>query len=349
MMINKKFRWFLIRDHILVWISAFALFILIRTSGTTDNTGLDLPLSVSIPLSILLGVFFGLISGIATLYFSERFYRRVSLKRFLSLRLAFTVCFLISNVFIVFLIFTRGIQVLDVTLAQFLTQGPIWIFVIYLAIVDFGLALFGQMNLILGRGNILKIISGKFYEPKEEERIFMFLDLQSATTIAEQIGHLQFSRLIQDCFNDLAITENFDAQVYQYVGDEAVLTWPMNGLKDGKCLKAYFAFHHLIESKAEYYNQQYGEVPFFKAGVHMGQVTASEVGKYKREIAYHGDTINTASRIQNLCNTLNQSLLISEELHHALEISTDFNFTSMGTHHLKGKEKVVELWSVTEG
>lgn len=336
------------RDHVLVWISAFTLFILIRTSGTTDNTGLDLPFSVSIPLSILLGIFFGLISGVATLYFSERFYRRVSLRRFFLLRFTFTISFLIVNVFFVFVIFTRVIQVLDVTLMQFLTQGPIWVFVIYLALVDFGLALFGQMNLMLGRGNILKIISGKFYEPQEEERIFMFLDLQSSTTIAERIGHLKFSRLIQDCFNDLAITENFDAQVYQYVGDEAVLTWPMDGLKNGKCLKAYFAFHHLIESKAEHYHHHFGEVPFFKAGVHLGQVTASEVGKYKREIAYHGDTLNTTSRIQGLCTSLGQRLLISEELHHSLGDINDLTFNSMGTHHLKGKEKEVELWGVSE-
>ncbi|MDW3192335.1 MAG: adenylate/guanylate cyclase domain-containing protein [Cytophagales bacterium] len=348
MMINKKYRWFLIRDHVLVWICAFFLFVLIRTSGTTDNTGLDLPLRQSFALSIFLGIFFGIISGIATLYFSERFYRRVSLKRFLTLRLLFTLSFLITNVFFVFMIFTRGIQVLDVTLKEFLVQGPIWVFVIYLAIVDFGLALFGQMNLMLGRGNILKIISGKFYEPMEEERIFMFLDLQGSATIAERIGHLSFSRLIQDCFNDLAITENFNAQVYQYVGDEAVLTWPMEGLKNGNCVKAYFAFHHLIESKAAYYQQQYDEVPFFKAGLHMGQVTASEVGKYKREIAYHGDTINTASRIQGLCNTLNQHILISEELHQSLSSITDLEFTSMGAHHLKGKEKEVELWGVNE-
>lgn len=348
MMINKKYRWFLIRDHVLVWISAFTLFMMIRTTGTTDVTGIEIPVRVSLRMTISLGVFFGLISGLATLFFSERFYRRVSLRKFLLLRLLFTISFLVANIFLVYVIFTKVIQVLDVTLKEFLVQGPIWIFVIYLVMVDFGLALFGQMNLMLGRGNILKIISGKFYEPKEEERIFMFLDLQGSATIAERIGHLPFSRLIQDCFNDLAITENFNAQVYQYVGDEAVLTWPMEGLKNGNCVKAYFAFHHLIESKAAYYQQQYGEVPFFKAGLHMGQVTASEVGKYKREIAYHGDTINTASRIQGLCNTLNQRILISEELHQSLSSITELEFSSMGTHQLKGKEKEVELWGVTE-
>lgn len=319
-----------------------------QNSGTTDNSGLDISITTSIKLCLALGMVFGLISGIATLYFAERFYRRVSLKKFLMLRLAFTLSFLIANIFVVFFLFTRVIDAIDATLEQFLTQGPIWVFVIYLILVDFGLALFGQMNLMLGRGNIMKIISGKFYKPQEEERIFMFLDLQASTTIAEKIGHLKFSQLLQDCFNDLAITENFNAQIYQYVGDEAVLTWPMEGLRKDNCLKAFFAFHHLIESKSTYYQERYGEIPFFKAGVHLGKVTASEVGKYKREIAYHGDTLNTTSRIQGLCNDLDQSLLISKELHQRLAVDSNLQFRSMGTHHLKGKENEVELWGVIE-
>jgi len=32
----------------------------------------------------------------------------------------------------------------------------------------------------------------------------------------------------------------------------------------------------------------------------------AEVGEIKTEIAYHGDTINTAARIQEQCNVLKQ-------------------------------------------
>jgi adenylate cyclase len=38
-------------------------------------------------------------------------------------------------------------------------------------------------------------------------------------------------------------------------------------------------------------------VPEFKGALHGGNVVVSEVGKYKSEIAYHGDVLNTTSRM----------------------------------------------------
>lgn len=346
--VSSNYRQIILRDHFLVWTGAFLMFVLVRSVGTREVNGFDLPLSTSLMIVLVFGVIFGLISGIATLYFLERFYRRISLRKFLFARIAFTVSFVFAILIGAYLIYKYVLEILDIPLALYLAQPIIWVMFLYMMTVDFGLALFGQVNLMLGRGNMKKMIRGQFYEPKEEVRIFMFLDLQSATTIAEKIGHLQFSRLIQDCFNDLAIVENFGAQVYQYVGDEAVLSWTSKGVEGGKCVKAYFAFKELLERKEDYYQSTYGYLPFFKAGIHMGKVTASEVGKYKREIAYHGDTINTAARIQAMCNELNAGLLISDQLKHVLNGYDGLVFDSKGAQTLKGKEHSVELWSVNQ-
>ena len=118
----------------------------------------------------------------------------------------------------------------------------------------------------------------------------MFLDLRSSTTIAEKLGHEKYSRLMQDCFNDLGVVIENDAEIYQYVGDEAVLTWSMEGgLKDQNCIRAFFTFKERLERKSEYYQSTYGVQPEFKAGVNGGSVIVTEVGKYKKEIAYYGD------------------------------------------------------------
>ena len=61
---------------------------------------------------------------------------------------------------------------------------------------------------------------------KEEERIFLFLDMRSSTHIAESLGAMKYSQLVQDCFADLyQAVQQTGAHIYQYVGDEAVLTW----------------------------------------------------------------------------------------------------------------------------
>src|SRR3546814_12401672 len=52
--------------------------------------------------------------------------------------------------------------------------------------------------------------------------------------------------------------------------------------------------------KAPLYQQEFGLVPGFRAGLHGGSIVAGECGDDKREIVYFGDTINTAARIQEI-------------------------------------------------
>ncbi len=101
-----------------------------------------------------------------------------------------------------------------------------------------------QMITQVGGRVLLNLIMGKYRHPKQEERIFMFLDLKSSTTIAERLGHAQFSRLLQDCFQDLTDTTiKHDVEIYLYVGDEAVLTWKAaDGIRNVSCISAYYDF-----------------------------------------------------------------------------------------------------------
>lgn len=153
--------------------------------------------------------------------------------------------------------------------------------------------------------------------------------------------------MIQDCFYDLHIIEKYKAEVYQCVGDEVVLTWQTKyGLQNLNCLETYFAFKNKIASKSEYYQKQYGLIPTFKAGMSSGKVMMVEVGEIKREIAYHGDTINIAARVQGLCNTFGKNLLISEHLFHQITENYEFKINYMDDFLLKGKTKKIKIYSV---
>jgi len=167
---------------------------------------------------------------------------------------------------------------------------------------------FKQVNRKFGPGTLIKYLTGKYFNPIEENRIFMFLDLKSSTSIAEKLGHILYSKLIQDCFSELtAPVIDHKAEIYQYVGDEAVITWGKdNGLHNAKCVNFYFSYINRLEDKKEYFLNIYGVFPEFKAGISLGFVTVAEVGELKTEIAYHGDVLNTASRIQGYCNKLNK-------------------------------------------
>jgi adenylate cyclase len=203
------------------------------------------------------------------------------------------------------------------------------VILLYTGVVSFGFNLLKQVSRKFGPGNLRRLLLGKYYHPRRENRIFLFLDLKSSTSHAERLGHHRYSSLIQDCFRDLAVTLEHRAEVYQYVGDEAVLSWEAEaGLDDLNCLRAFYRFRDQLWARAQHYERRYGFVPEFKAGGNIGEVTGVEVGEIKREIAFHGDVLNTAARIQ------------------ALPPSPDFTFNRVGTIQLRGRQLPVEVYAV---
>ena len=176
----------------------------------------------------------------------------------------------------------------------------------------------------------------------------MFMDLKSSTHYAEQLGHLKYSEMIQNCFQDVnKVLPKYFAEVYQYVGDEVVLTWlKEEGLRNNNCINFYFAFCDLLQKNKSIYENKFGLLPQFKASSHVGMITVAEVGNIKREIAYHGDTINIAARLQAMCNIYNKNFLISESLKESLFTNTNIKIEFVDETLLKGKTKKSKIYSV---
>ena len=218
----------------------------------------------------------------------------------------------------------------------------------YVSLVSFLFTFVRQVNRKAGPGVLWKMMTGKYHRPREEELIFMFLDLQGSTAHAERLGHVRFSQLIQDCFNDVSVVTGYRAQIYKYVGDGVILFWAVEeGLSDANCLRAYFAFEERLQSRASHYESEYGVGPEFKAAVNIGPVMVLEVGEIKREITYLGDVLNTAAGIRGKCNELGANLLISEALYERFgKLPPDLEFGPIGEIALRGREQSVEIFSV---
>lgn len=207
-----------------------------------------------------------------------------------------------------------------------------------------------QVNKKFGYGAFWHIISGKYNTPKEEKRIFMFLDLNSSTAIAEQLGNESYHSLLKDFFADITnpILEN-KGNIYQYVGDEVVVSWKyVDGIENAHCIKCFFDMKDQIQKRKDKYLQRYGLVPSFKAGIHFGKIVAGEVGIIKRDITYSGDVLNTTSRIQSMCKEFNREVLISGELLKGLTLVSKFSVQPLGYIKLKGKENALLLNAIAQ-
>ena len=199
----------------------------------------------------------------------------------------------------------------------------------------------------LGQKVLSNFFSGRYHSPQEEERIFMFLDMRSSTALAEQLGHIKYFQLLREYYNDLSSPIiDHSGTVYQYVGDEVVISWESRkGCEFNNCIRCFFAMQKALELKTPHYDAKYGTTPTFKAGIHYGKVTAGEIGALKKEIFYTGDVLNVTARIQGMCNQYGEELLISGDLLKKLDLRK-YNTNSLGTIQLKGREKALELYAV---
>lgn len=205
-----------------------------------------------------------------------------------------------------------------------------------------------QFNTKFGEGNIWNMVRGKYQTPRSELRIFMFVDLNGSTTIAEKLGDEKYHQLLRDFFTDITnpILDN-KGDIYQYVGDEVVIAWKYeDGIQQNHCINCFFDMKKAISDKHGRYMEQYGLVPGFKAGIHCGKVVAGEVGIIKRDITFSGDVLNTTSRIQGKCKEFNTDIIASEDLLHMLPLSGKYTTRLLGSIQLRGKENDVQLGTV---
>lgn len=310
-----------------------------------------LPLRVGCLIALVLGVLYGAILGVV----DHLLDRNTNPARAWGFRILLkAVLYTGTSVLLVLLFYRATMPVHENTTGGApASEGRLWmgaVVVLYAMIGNVAVSFFKEVERSFGPGTMRPLILGLYRQPQVEDRVFMFMDLRGSTALAESLGHLRYSALVRDLFQEVnrEVPRHF-AEIFQYVGDEVVLTWDRHAGPDAqRCLKMFFAVQDRIQAREAFYRERYGIVPQFKAGVHAGQVTAVEVGDIKREIAYHGDTINTASRIQGKSNEFGHLLLVSREM---ITLCGDLGKIGMrsealGGILLKGKKRRVDIYAV---
>ena len=303
--------------------------------------------------SIFMGTLYGIGFGALDYYLDKKIFRRqpfgkiILVKTLIALSILILLFMLVSFVILPIVNDLFGARP-GIPLNPKSWEYLFWLLLIYYFFMSLVINIINQVNKKYGPGILVPLLLGKYRNPKEEERIFMFMDLKSSTSLAEELGHLRYSAFIRDCFLDINhILLPFNAQVYQYVGDEIILTWKLSdGLKDHSCIRFFFACENYFQRKSLYYTNNYGLIPIFKAGLHLGQVTVVEIGEIKKDIAYHGDTLNTTSRIQSVCNEFNKKFLVSNIVLERLTPGDDINSEPLGMIQLRGKTTKIGIASV---
>lgn len=82
-----------------------------------------------------------------------------------------------------------------------------------------------EMGGLLGWGPLKNLLTGRYVQPRREQRVFLLIDMKDSTGMAERLGPIVFHELLNDFFRDVADAAlECEAEIHKYVGDEAILT-----------------------------------------------------------------------------------------------------------------------------
>ena len=207
---------------------------------------------------------------------------------------------------------------------------------------------YAEISEHMGPRVLTNFITGRYHDPKEERRVFLFSDMKSSTAITERLGHaryFEFLRAYYAAFADAIV--DHEGEVYQYIGDEVVVSWTERAaLRDADCVRCVLRMKQDLRARAAWFEDRFGVAPDFRAGLQVGVVTTGEIGALKKEIVFTGDVLNQTARIQALCKPLGADVLVGDELVARLGTRDEWAFRSVGRQVLRGKDRPTEVFAL---
>ncbi len=302
-------------------------------------------------VAMLTGLMIGLIEirWLNKLFVLKSFAKKVILKTIIYL--TFIISFLVG-VTIISNVVELGTGILNKevweNVLEFFSSFSFWSVEIYITSIIVVSLFYMEVSEYLGQGVLSNFFTGKYHKPIEEERIFMFSDMRSSTTIAESLGHVRYFEMLREYYSDLSDSIiKHSGEVYQYVGDEIIISWKLrNGLENNNCIQCFYSMKAALNKEAKKYHKKYGILPDFKTGLHLGKVTTGEIGVIKRDITFSGDVLNTTARIQGLCNFYNVDIIISETLLKKMYLESQFKIIELGENELRGREEKINIFTI---
>ena len=346
-------RVFLYRLRVVIYISLIWVFFSLIFKYNIIAVDSELLLNRRISYFSLAFLIIGFIIAGAETFFLKKAFSRQPLWLSIILRLALTfILFLaVSVIFLLaYFVFRYNGDLQDFTsvfIAKMLMTPSFLMLMIDLGLMSFMSILLLEIIDKYGPGGFTNMIRGRYNKPKIENRIFIFLDINDSTTIAEKLGHEKYFELLKDFFAD--ITEPIlinGAEIYQYVGDEIILSWKNTPSNKRRCLRFIKHAVDVLKVKENIYRSTYGFYPAFKTGIHAGDVTAGYIGIIKKDLVYSGDTLNVTARIRSKCHELGQSFVYSGAFLQGFSIPPVYNSNEIGEMKLKGRGEKERLYSL---
>ncbi len=205
-----------------------------------------------------------------------------------------------------------------------------------------------QMGRLVGERTLRDIVFGRYHRSRTEERFFLFVDIAGSTPLTERIGPDAVHRFLGEVFRLASDPiDDHRGEVHQYVGDEIVITWTVaDGRGGARPIACFFGIEQALARAAPKFEREFGALPRLRAALHGGPVITGEVGGSRRAIVYHGDVMNTTSRIEQATRDLDRQFLVSGDAIERLADLGGFVLDDLGLQRLRGRAAAMHVYAV---
>lgn len=235
------------------------------------------------------------------------------------------------------LLSAAGIFYYKTLLHGFDSNNLFWSSFVFYALMYFVTIVAMEVSKLAGKGFMGKLLLGNYHTPKKESRIFLFIDLKESTKLSKELSLEKYSYLIKEFFRDIdKAMEKYGGEIYQYAGDEVIVSWPASKANYDKAVLSFLEFHEQMKRKRAFYTREYGLAPRFKAAMHSGKVVGTWVGKMKRELVFQGEVLNITARITDLAKNLSYPILLTQQVVNRLTQHIREQVLPGGSYTVKG-------------
>jgi len=180
-----------------------------------------------------------------------------------------------------------------------------------------------------------------------KEATILFADLRNFTPLVEMTPPKELIHLLNDYLNAMSeIIKEHGGLILQFIGDEIEAVFGAPIYEPGhvnSAVQAALAMRERLEEINKIHSRQGYATLSHGIGIHTGNVLAANIGTSDRS-AYSliGDTVNLASRIQDLNKEFGTDILVSLKV--AKELESEFTFQPMPVTKVKGKSESVQTF-----
>jgi len=198
-------------------------------------------------------------------------------------------------------------------------------------------------------GQMLERVLDPEREIVEAERKYvtvLFSDLSGYTKMSEKLDPEEVKEITSRLFDKISeIITTYDGFVEKFVGDAVMALFGVPKAHEDdpiRAIKAAIKIHERINAESPEVEKMIGQPISMHTGINTGLVVTGDLDSEKGTHGVSGDTINFASRLQNVAKP--GEILVAQETRQQSE--GFFDFRKLEPRKLKGKTEAVQIFEV---